>query len=92
MGMTSQTATDTDQPRVTNGQLGTWLGLTHVTVSRLRSGARGASPDTMSLFAEKLGWSVDDQVKARLAKSYHTDFETYACREYLRAHPPVEQP
>lgn len=85
--MTSQTATE--QPRVTNGELGKWLGLTHVTVSRLRSGARGASPETMELFAKKLDWPTDEQVTARLNGTYHTEFEKYATAGYLRAHPPV---
>lgn len=61
---------------LTNKDLGVLIGLTHSSVSRIRSGHRLPSPDAMLRIEECLGWPVADQVRARTPEGkYAKEFE-----------------
>lgn len=66
--------------RMTNGELGTLLDLSHVTISRLRSGTRLPSVEAMVRIEEVLGWKVQDQVEARKDSDYAAKFEDAVTR------------
>lgn len=57
-----------------NEKVGKLLGVSHATVSRYRSGDRLPNIDVMGRIARILGWSMDDQYRAREAGSYATEF------------------
>lgn len=57
-----------------NTELGDLLGVSHATVSRWRSGDRLPEISNMEKIKDALGWSVDDQVKARSAGKYADEF------------------
>lgn len=59
---------------VTNEALGELLGISHATVSRIKSGHRLPSLEVMDKIRELYGWSLDDQTDARNAGTYHTGF------------------
>lgn len=59
----------------TNQEVGERIGLTHSSVSRLRSGARLPSVPTMARIQEVYGWSVQEQVEARGRGTYADEFE-----------------
>jgi transcriptional regulator with XRE-family HTH domain len=61
--------------RLSNTALGELLGVSHATVSRIRSGDRNPGLDVMIQIAKLTGWSIDDQVKARDLDAYPTCFE-----------------
>lgn len=73
---------DTVESSVTNEEVGKLLGLSHSMVSRLRSGNRGASFDTMMSIERKLGWMVEAQVRSRAAGRWGLDFEAELVRKY----------
>lgn len=58
----------------TNDALGELLGVSHAMVSRYRSGDRLPSIEVMDKIREVYGWSIDDQVAARNAGTYHEEF------------------
>jgi len=59
----------------TNREIGEILGLTHAGVSRLRSGDRLPSIDTMFNIEAEYGWKIDAQMRARKKGSYSAEFE-----------------
>ena len=61
--------------RMTNTELANLLGLSHVQVSRLRSGARTPGVTTMGDIQDVLGWSATDQIRARRDGVYASEFE-----------------
>jgi len=67
--------------RVTNVRLGEMLGISHAQVSRLRSGHRPATLNTLISVRDALGWSVEEQVAAFEAGNYAAEFEK-AIQEY----------
>jgi len=78
--MTAPTATETPPvvPRVTNQELGELIGLSHSSVSRLRSGERGTSTTVMLRVEEALGWDLHDQIKSRDDGTYASKLEGLA--------------
>lgn len=50
---------------ITNRELGELIGLTHSSVSRIRSGHRWPSIDAMRRIEAVLGWKVDEQIRLR---------------------------
>ncbi len=54
----------------TNEAVGALLGVSHVAVSRWRSGSRIPSPDNMEALRQVYGWSLDDQFDARSSGTY----------------------
>lgn len=69
-----------DDERMTNGELGNLLDLSHVTISRLRSGTRLPSVEAMVRIQEVLGFTVQDQVDARQEGKYAEKFEEAVSR------------
>lgn len=67
---------------ITNVALGELIDLSHATVSRIRSGDRLPSVEVMAKIKDELGWSLDDQVSARLARRYVERFEEILVRRY----------
>lgn len=61
--------------RLSNAELGAKLGVSHATVSRIRSGNRLPSIGVMSRISELTGWSIDDQVVARNENQYSERFD-----------------
>jgi transcriptional regulator with XRE-family HTH domain len=57
----------------TNEAVGELLGVSHVAVSRWRSGTRIPSPDNMEALRRVYGWSLDDQFDARNTGKYATE-------------------
>jgi len=62
-------------PRVTNQELGEAIGLSHSSVSRLRSGERGTSTTVMLRIEAEFGWNLHDQLKRRDDGSYAAELE-----------------
>lgn len=60
---------------VTNEALGELLGISHATVSRIKSGHRLPSLEVMDKIRELYGWSLDAQTDARNAGTYHQGFQ-----------------
>lgn len=58
------------------------LDLTVATVSRIRTGARLPSLETMQKIAELTGWSINDQAESRVMahSSYARDFNEVLTR------------
>lgn len=54
----------------TNEAVGDLLGVSHVAVSRWRSGTRIPSPDNMEALRRVYGWSLDEQFDARAKGNY----------------------
>lgn len=69
--------------RVTNVHLAGLLGISHAQVSRLRSGDRPATLNTLIAVRDALGWSVEAQVAAFEQGTYAAAFEI-AIKEYGR--------
>ena len=65
-------------PRVTNGELGVLMGLSHSSVSRLRSGERGTSTTVMLTVEKELGWDLHDQIQRRDDGTYAEELERRA--------------
>lgn len=63
------------ETRISNIQLGKLIGLSHASVSRIRSGDRLPSIRAMARIARLCDWSIDDQVAAREAGNYPEEFE-----------------
>lgn len=57
----------TSSPSCTNAALGEALGLSHSTVSRMRSGARTGSPRVQMLLADLAGVQLEEVVRAAMA-------------------------
>ena len=55
---------------VSNRKAAKAVGISESSISRLRSNERQASVDMMIRLEEKLGWTVYDQVKQRMAGTY----------------------
>lgn len=73
------TQTDTPHvPRVTNQEIGELVGLSHSSVSRLRSGERGTSTTVMLQIEKVYGWDLHDQIKRRDDGSYAAELERRA--------------
>lgn len=51
------------------------LDLTVATVSRLRSGDRSPSLETIKAVKQLTGWGIDEQVDAKSSNAYHTELE-----------------
>ena len=68
---------------LTNHELGKLVGLTHSSISRIRSGHRLPSPDAMVRIEKVLGWPVAEQIGARsgegkYAKAFERRIRAYA--------------
>lgn len=61
--------------KATNPSIAKLLGLDPSAVSRLRSGDRNPSFDTMSRIASVFGWSAAEQTLARQTGSWAEQFE-----------------
>lgn len=59
----------------TNIEVAERIGLSHSSVSRIRSGDRLPSIDVMANIAESYGWDFTSQVHSRQAGTYADDFE-----------------
>ena len=75
----------------TNVAVAEHLGLSPEGVSRLRSGDRSPSWETMVKVHLMLDWSVADQAADRLAGGWSAGFER-AIRSWAAAQAPVERP
>lgn len=62
-------------PRVSNQELGELIGLSHSSVSRLRSGERGTSVQVMLKVEQLLAWDLHDQIKQRDEGKYAEKLE-----------------
>ena len=67
---------------VTNQQVATDLGVSHATISRIRSGDRVPSVELMDTIARVTRWKINRQVGARLAGKYADEFESMLARHY----------
>lgn len=61
---------------LTNEALGQALGVTHATISRIRSGSRLPSGEVMSAIAKLMDWPIEEQMRLKLAST--EDTPTYA--------------
>lgn len=61
--------------RLSNTELGGLIGVSHASVSRIRSGDRKPSIRVMSKISKLTGWSIDGQVASRDKGTYAIDFE-----------------
>ena len=66
---------ETTQAAPTNVEVGLAIGLSHSTVSRIRSGDRLPSMAVMSEIERAYGWTRIDQWAARDAGRYADEFE-----------------
>lgn len=69
------TATIAPAPRVSNQELGVLIGLSHSSVSRLRSGERGTSVQVMLKVERLLSWDLHDQIAQRDKGKYAEKLE-----------------
>lgn len=69
----------------TNAEVGEKIGLTHSGVSRIRSGDRLPSLDTMAAIERAFGWSRAAQLQARDEGKYAQAFENVIRRESTTA-------
>jgi len=76
----------------TNVQVAQAIGMTHSGVSRIRSGDRLPSVEKMVEIAAALGWSVEDQVKARTEGKYAEQFEAILAKKYGVANDVIDLP
>lgn len=60
---------------MSNTAVAALIGLTHAQVSRIRSGDRLPSIETMMNIHKVFGWSMDEQATARLQNLYGPRFE-----------------
>lgn len=61
--------------KLSNIEVAELIGLSHVQVSRIRSGQRQAGYETMVMICKVFGWSMDGQATAREQGLYPTEFE-----------------
>lgn len=61
--------------RISNIKLGELLGLSHASVSRIRSGDRLPSSEVMALISKLTGWTMDEQFSCRTAGTYSEEFD-----------------
>lgn len=61
--------------RVSNQEVGELIGLSHSSVSRLRSGERGTSVQVMLKVEKLLGWDIHDQIEQRDKGKYAEKLE-----------------
>lgn len=54
---------------LTNEALGQALGVTHATISRIRSGSRLPSGEVMSAIAVLMEWPIEEQMQLKLAQT-----------------------
>lgn len=71
----SAPTTTAPSPRVSNQELGELIGLSHSSVSRLRSGERGTSVQVMLKIEDVLGWDLHDQIAQRDKGKYAAKLE-----------------
>ena len=69
------TADTTRRVAPTNQEVADAITMTHSGVSRIRSGGRLPSIDTMRRIQDVYGWSVQDQIEARARGEYVEEFE-----------------
>lgn len=67
---------------VTNVQVGKDLGVTHVTISRIRSGDRLPSLDLMVKIESLTRWKISAQTRERQGGTYAAAFERALHRHY----------
>lgn len=69
---------------VTNPQVGEKIGIGHTGVSRLRSGDRSPSIETMIAIEEAYSWPIGEQIRARRQgkKPYAEAFEAVLASHY----------
>lgn len=67
---------------VTNAQVGEDIGLTHASVSRIRSGHRLPSIAAMMRIDEEYGWGIEDQAVRRQEGTYHRIFEVVLAEKF----------
>lgn len=70
---------------VTNEQVAVEIGLTHSAVSRLRSGYRLPSFETMVEIELAYDWPISEQAKARKDQVYAAEFEKRLARKHGKA-------
>lgn len=75
---------DTVKATVTNEKVAQDLGLSHSMISRLRSGGRNPSFETMIAIERKLAWTVEAQIRSRTAGRWDVDFEGILGQKYDR--------
>lgn len=61
--------------RISNIKLGELLGLSHASVSRIRSGDRLPSLDVMHKISYLTGWTMDEQTARRNDGTYNVEFD-----------------
>lgn len=67
---------------VTNQQVADDLGVSHATISRIRSGDRVPSVELMATIESVMGLKMNAQVRARLNGQYADLFEKALVRKY----------
>lgn len=67
---------------VTNRRVGEDLGVSHATISRIRSGDRVPSLALMGKVEKLTRWKLDRQVRARLEGKYADQFERVLTQHY----------
>lgn len=67
---------------VTNRRVGEDLGVSHATISRIRSGDRVPSLALMGKIERLTRWKLDRQVRARIEGKYAAQFEVALSRHY----------
>jgi transcriptional regulator with XRE-family HTH domain len=73
-----------DRPDVTNVKIAGLLGVSHPTISRIRSGQRYPSRELMRRISERFGWAVHRQLELLPDRGrnmrYAQEFERQVCR------------
>jgi transcriptional regulator with XRE-family HTH domain len=59
---------------LSNEAIGQRIGVSHASVSRYKSGTRLPEVETMAAIATEFDWPVKDQVAARMAGEYASEF------------------
>lgn len=77
--------------RLSNTELGGLLGISHASVSRIRSGHRNPSIAVMSKIATLTGWEVGNQIEARGTGTYPEEFEEAVSRLDLGSLVPAQR-
>jgi transcriptional regulator with XRE-family HTH domain len=67
-------------PKLSNIEVAGLIGLSHVQVSRIRSGHRLPGIETMMAICKEFDWSMDEQSAARLQGLYAPKFEEALAR------------
>lgn len=82
--------------RLSNIEVGRLVDLSHVQVSRIRSGLRLPGVETMIRICQVFDWSMDDQASARTREKYGPEFEEalarYASRRVTATTPEERAP